>query len=118
MQSYELEEAISKDGEEHNIKKMAKLLINAVNDWPTFNQTRIESFVEELKDYYGYPITPERIHNKKVNLDENQNAYPQEAGESILEKIKISARFENESDFEKIVKRILVHYKNKNSENF
>ncbi len=111
MQSYELEEAIDKDGEVHNIKKMAKLLINAINDWPTFNQTRIESFLEELKDYYGYPITPERIRNKKVNLDKNHNAWRQEAGESICKAIEISTRFENESDFEKIVERILVYYK-------
>ena len=116
MGSYELHEAVNNDKREHRIKELAILLLNAMNDWPTPNQTRIELFVEEIKKYYGDPITLEKINSKKVNLNENHNAWRQEAGISIVKIIEISTQFEFENDFEKIVKRILDFYQTKQND--
>ncbi|MBU8883042.1 hypothetical protein KSK37_08110 [Kaistella sp. DKR-2] len=88
-------------------KDIAKLFLNAMNDWPTYNQKEISDFIKELKDYFGNPLTIEKISAKKFN---GQNAWQIEAGSSIADLINISTKFYNESDFDKIVENFLNHY--------
>jgi hypothetical protein len=95
------------DTKDHKLKDIATLFLNAMNDWPTYNQTDIKDFIDELKAYFGSPLTIEKIDKKKF---EGQNAWQVEAGSSIAELIDTSARFCNQSDFDKIIDSILNYY--------
>ncbi len=95
------------DTKEHKVKDIATLFLNAMNDWPTMNQTLIAEFIGELKTFFGTPLTIEKLNPNKFN---GQNAWNLEAGSSIAELIDISIRFCNESDFDKIINNILNHY--------
>lgn len=78
-----------------------------MNDWPTQDQDKIIDFVSELKEYFGSPLTIERIDARKFN---RQNAWQVEAGSLIAELIYTSTTFCNESNFDKILKNILDFY--------
>ncbi|SHH79378.1 EF-Tu C-terminal domain-related protein [Winogradskyella jejuensis] len=95
------------DTENHKVKDIAKLFLNAMNDWPTLNQTLISDFIKEFKTFFGKPLTIEKLNTKKFN---GQNTWQLEAGSSIAELMSISTRFCNESDFDKITANILNHY--------
>lgn len=95
------------DQKDHKLKDITTLFLNAMNDWPTFNQSDIQDFIKELKAYFGSPLTIESIDKKKVD---RQNAWQAEAGSSIAELIDISTRFCNQSDFDKIVDNFLNYY--------
>lgn len=98
------------DQTHHKLKDIATLFLNAMNDWTTFNQTLITDFVEELKDYFGSPLTIEKINSKKLDLTDELNAWRHESGSSIAEMISISTQFCNESDFDKILQNVLTYY--------
>jgi hypothetical protein len=95
------------DTEEHEVKDITTLFLNAMNDWPTMNQTLISDFIGELKTFFGTPLTIEKLNTNKFN---GQNAWKLESGSSIANLIDISTRFCNESDFDKITDNILSHY--------
>ena len=95
------------DQTDHKLKDIATLFLNAMNDWPTQDQSKIADFVHELKEYFGSPLTVEKIDVRKFN---GQNAWHVEAGSSIAELIDTSARFCNESNFDNIIKNILDFY--------
>lgn len=95
------------DKKEHKLKELAELFLNAMTDWPTFNQTEIVNFTSELKDYFGTPLTIEKIVNKQFN---GSNAWQIESGSSIADLIDISTKFCNESNFDNIVANILNYY--------
>ena len=95
------------DTKDHKLKDIATLFLNAMNDWPTFNQKDISDFIKELKDYFGTPLTIEKITAKGFD---GQNAWQVEAGSSIADLIDISIRFCNQSDFDKIVDCFLNYY--------
>jgi hypothetical protein len=98
---------VENDDKKHKVKEIATLFLNAMNDWPTYNQTNLFEFISELKEFYGNPITLKRIDAKKFD---GQNAWNIESGSSIAEMIEISKLFHNESDFEKIIELFLNHY--------
>lgn len=95
------------DQKDHKLKNIATLFLNAMNDWPTYNQTDIQDFINELKAYFGTPLTIEEIDKKK---SDGQNAWQVEAGSSIAELIDTSTRFYNQSDFDKIIDTVLSYY--------
>lgn len=95
------------DKKDHKIKELAVLFLNAMTDWPTYNQTEISKFVNELKDYFGTPITIENIAIKQFN---GNNAWQVESGSSIADLIDISTKFSNESNFDNIVNNIINYY--------
>ena len=109
MTIHELTDAVDRDKRNHLTKQLAELLLIAMNDWPTTNQIEIDDFVLELKDYFGTPLTIEKINTKPISLLE-LNTWKHEAGSSIVEMIDRSARFDNESDFDRIMMRILSYY--------
>ena len=95
------------DQTDHKLKDIATLFLNAMYDWPTQDQSKIADFVNELKEYFGSPLTVEKIDERKFN---GQNAWHVEAGSSIAELIDTSTRFCNESNFDNILKNILDFY--------
>ena len=95
------------DINDHKQKDITSLFLNAMNDWDTFNLTKIADFTNELKDYFGRPLTIDNINKKELD---GQNAWKTEAGSSIVNLIDISSQFCNESDFDKIVETFLKFY--------
>jgi len=95
------------DKTDHKLKDIATLFLNALNDWPTNNLTDIQDFINELKTYFGTPLTIEQIDKK---MFDGQNAWQVEAGSSITEIIDISTRFCNQPDFDKIIDSALGFY--------
>jgi hypothetical protein len=95
------------DKKDHQLKDVATLFLNALNDWPTYNQSDIQDFIKELKAYFGAPLTIEKIDKRKFD---GHNAWQVDAGSSIIELIETSTRFFNQSDFDKIIDSILNFY--------
>lgn len=95
------------DKKDHKIKKLAELFLNAMTDWPTYNQTEISKFTNELKDYFGTPLTIEKISSKQFN---GTNAWQVESGSSIVDLIHLSTKFCNESNFDNIVNNIINYH--------
>ena len=95
------------DTENHKVNDIATLFLNAMNDWPTMNQTLISDFIGELKNYFGEPLTIKKLNSNKFN---GQNAWQLEAGSSIADLIDFSTKFCNESKFDKIIDSILNYY--------
>lgn len=109
----DLRETIDNDSNNHRIKELAELFWTAMNDWPTYNQINIKDFINELYDYYGFPLNIDKINRKKLNLNIDGDAWKQETGASIVEIIDISTRFDNEPDFDRILNQILNYIKRK-----
>jgi hypothetical protein len=94
------------DLKDHMIKDLAMPLLEAMNDW-TPCRDNISEFTNDLKSYFGTPLTIESISNKKFDTG---NAWKMEAGSSIVKLIKISTKLCNESEFDKIVENVLDYY--------
>ncbi len=103
----QLETLVLIDKSENKLKDIAQLFVNAFRDWDTFKQTELLDFIKELLDFFGSPLTKEKIAGKQFDINK---AGRHEAGNSIIEMIDISERFCNETDFQKIVETILTHY--------
>ena len=95
------------DKADHKTKDIAVLFLNAMNDWITPNQNKITDFVKEVKEYFGSPLTIQKIDARKFT---GQNAWQLETGNSIVKMIDISEKFCNESDFDNIVNKFLDFY--------
>ena len=102
-----LQNLVDIDTKDHKQKDIATLFLNAMNDWDTYNQTEIADFIIELKQYFGTPLTFDKIAKWKFD---GHNAWKITSGSSIAELINISSRFCNQSDFDKIVEGFLNYY--------
>jgi hypothetical protein len=102
-----LQNKVQADSSNTPIKVIASLFLEAMNDWPTKDQNKIAEFVEELKEYYGFPLTKEKITAKEFNGD---NAWQIEAGSSIVQLIDVAQNNFGYQDFDNIVNGILKHY--------
>jgi hypothetical protein len=98
----ELIDKIEKDDTGSEIKRAAKGLINAINDWPT-GLTTIEDFISEMKNEFGAQISKRKLENYS-NLNE---AWKLESTASTIEMLDV---FPNKS-FDEIVKEISDYYK-------
>ena len=101
----QLEILVDIDKTDHKLKDIAELFLSAARDWDTFNQTDISDFVRELKQYFGSPLTKERITNKPLD-----KAWRHEAGSSIFQMLDLSESFYNQTDFDKIMSDIFSYY--------
>ncbi|UOK42206.1 MULTISPECIES: hypothetical protein [Flavobacterium] len=106
---FELEDLIESDNSNHKLKDIAELFLTAMNDWPTYNQVRIDEFINELKEHFGEPLSIEKIKAKKLKMD-TQNSWRHESGSSICEMIELSKLHYGEMDFDKIIANILDYY--------
>lgn len=109
----DLQEVVDKDSNNHRVKDLAVLLLKAMTDWPTYNQTEIVDFVKELKVFYGHPLTLDKIDNKKINLTRENDIWRHEAGSSISEMIEISTQLDSHPDFDTILQDLLNYYERK-----
>lgn len=98
------------DTKVHKTKELAELFLNAMNDYPTYNQNVIAEFVVDLKNYFGSPLTVNAIDNKNQDLKKEHNVWQHVSGSSIAEMIELSTQFCNEGNFDKIVQNILTYY--------
>lgn len=105
--SLTLSNLLEVEQEEHQLKEMALLLLEAMNDWPFNADNNIAAFIKELKGYFGTPLTINAIRSKKFD---GQNGWLVESGHSIETLIDISTQRDQEPDLHKIVTRILTHY--------
>lgn len=105
----DLRNAVWNDTQDHDIKKMAELLIMALNDWPR-ETLEIEATIKEMKAYFGEPMTVERLKGKRFDYSMPYNSWRLEAGASLWQMLELSTKLENESDFDEIVARILDYY--------
>ena len=103
----DIEELIDNDSSKSKMKNIAKLFLQAMNDWPTQNQTLISEFISEFKNYFGSPVNPKKIIKK---IDIKNESWKDEAGISIVEMIIYSKIHFNEDDFDKIVLNIINYY--------
>lgn len=97
------------DKNDHKLKDIAQLFLNAATDWPTFNQTDISDFVKEFKQYYGSTLTKDKISSKPFDTL-GDNIWRYEAGNSIVEMLDFSELFYDESNFDRTVQNILSFY--------
>jgi hypothetical protein len=98
----ELIDKIEKDDTGTEIKRAAKGLIDAINDWPT-SLTTIEDFISEMKNEFGGQILKKTLE-KYSNLNE---AWKMESTTSTIEMLDV---FPDKS-FDEIVAYISDHYK-------
>lgn len=104
-----LRDLVDRDAGDYELKRMAELFLNAANDWPTYNQTSIAEFVQEMKDYFGDPLTKEKISEKPLDFS-NHNAWRHEAACSIREMFQLAEIRFGHADFEKLMHAIFSHY--------
>lgn len=104
-----LRTAVRNDREDHPIKKLAELLIMALNDWPR-ESLDVEATIEDMKAWFGTPLTVANLKSPPLTFSMQYNSWRLEAGASVIEMIELSAKLENESDFDKIVARVLNYY--------
>ncbi|NQX39956.1 hypothetical protein HQN84_13960 [Pedobacter steynii] len=98
---------VEADENDHELKDMARLLLEAMSDWPRAEQNNIANFLNEFKGYFGQALTIKMIQAKKFD---GHNAWQLEAGAAIQEILDIAAKHGRESDFDKIIAHILNHY--------
>lgn len=106
----ELYDLIELDTTSNKTKQIAELFLTAMNDWPTLNQNEIADFIKEVKEYFGSPLTLEKIDAKNKSEIDEMNFWRIESGSSIAEMIEFSKLYFNETDFDKIVSDILIYY--------
>jgi hypothetical protein len=100
----DLIESVDNDSDNSITKKAATLLITAMNDWPTFNQTDLFDFLQEFRKDYGEGLTIEKLRTKKT-----AEAWKEEAKASIIEMLEL----DRAKDFNKMIEEILNKYNNK-----
>lgn len=103
-----LYELVDLDTEGHVQRDIATLFLNAMNNWPSSSQNEIPIFAEELKEYFGEPLTAEKIRAKEFN---GKNAWQIEAGNHIAELIELSSNVCNQPDLDKIIEGSQNYYR-------
>jgi len=104
-----LRTAVRNDTRDHPIKKLAELLIKALNDWPR-TDLDIEAKIDDMKAWFGEPLTVAQLKSPPLTFSMQSNSWRLEAGASVIEMIELSTKLENESDFDEILARILNYY--------
>jgi hypothetical protein len=105
--SSELDDLVDLDQTDHVTKDLTYLFLAAMNDWPTTDLTNIQEFINSVENYFGSPLTIDKISIKEFNAN---NAWQVEAGASLTELIDTSIKFCDQSDFRLIVESILTYY--------
>ncbi|MEN5197558.1 DNA translocase FtsK [Sphingobacterium faecium] len=107
----QLKNLIEADPNEHALKEIATLFVNAMNDWPTQNQTNINEYIEELYNYFGNPITKDAILSKTTS-DSSEDSWRKESAASLLELLDIAEKQNQEEDLEQLIQTIVKYYQN------
>lgn len=107
LKSRTLERLLVIDKNEHELKRLAHILIEAIQDWPNPNLVTIGDFVEDMKSYFGDTLDVEKI--KHVQFD-GQNAWQLETGFKIVEFLIRSKETFNSINFDDILNKVLHYY--------
>src|SRR5918993_5509437 len=87
-------DSVDNDPSDSRVKKAAQLLISAMNDWPTFNQTNLFEFMEEFKNEFGAKLTEKKLQGKRTT-----DNWKGEAQASVIELLQ----FYPDSTFTEVV---------------
>jgi len=85
----QLIDLVNNDPNDHPLKKMGLLFATAMNDWPTQDLTNINEFVQELRYYFGTPLTKESILTKTTSLSD-KDAWRKESASSLSELLDLA----------------------------
>ncbi|TJZ61530.1 hypothetical protein FAZ15_10100 [Sphingobacterium olei] len=97
------------DQNTHKLKEIATLFVNAMNNWPRLNQSRIFEFIAEFEEYFGKPVTREKILGKSINYPDD-SVWKHESGSAIIDMLRLSETYYQSSSFESIVQAIINYY--------
>jgi len=106
----QLEVAMSKDAFLHSINELANLLVNAMNDWPTKDLTKLSDFLDEVRQTFGTSMTIEQIQKTNLDFGISGNSWKSESASSIIDLIKLSQSIGLGNDLEVISKTITRFY--------
>ena len=107
LKSRTLERLLVIDKNEHELKRLANILIGAIQDWPNPKLQTIGDYVEDMKSYFGDALDVEKI--KHVQFD-GQNAWQLEAGYKIVEFLIRSKESFNSIQFDDVLNKVLHYY--------
>lgn len=105
----QLIDLVNNDANDHLLKKMGLLFVDAMNDWPTHNLNNINKFVQELHNYFGAPLTKESILAKTTSLSD-KDAWRKESASSLLELLDLAETQYQEKNLEQLLRAIIKHY--------
>lgn len=107
LKSKTLEALLSIDNNKHELKRLAALLLEAMQDWPTSGIETVVEFTEDLQSYFGGPLTIDRIQS--VQFD-GQNAWHLEAGRKMVEFMLRAQSTLKIDNFDLALNRVLNFY--------
>jgi S-DNA-T family DNA segregation ATPase FtsK/SpoIIIE len=105
----QLIDLVNNDPNDHLLKKMGLLFLNAMNDWPTQDQTNIGEFVKDLRNYFGTPLIKEVILAKTTGLSD-EDAWRKESASSLLELLDLAETQYQEKNLEQLIEVMIKHY--------
>lgn len=100
----DLIDSVDNDSDNSVTKKAATLLIAAMNDWPTSNQTDLFDFLKEFRKDYGDNLTIEKLRTERT-----AEAWKEEAKAFIIEMLEL----DRTKDFNGMIEGILAKYNKK-----
>ena len=106
----QLAELVEQDKDNHALKHIAELFLQAANDWPTQNLDDISQFVNELKNYFGTPLTKDKISGKVFSIEDG-NAWRHEAGSSLVELLELAEANYKQISLDETIIEILNYYR-------
>ncbi len=96
--------SVDNDLSDSRLKKAAQLLIDAMNDWPTTDQTNLFEFIEEFKKEFGNKLTDKKLQGKRT-----VDNWKGEAQTSVIELLQLYPG----NTFGEVVDMILKEYNKK-----
>ena len=95
------------DTTDHLVKELAKLFLQAMQDWPTRNSNDISAYVSQLKQFFGEPLNQERIESKPINT---LTLWQIESAGSLVQMLTLAYKYDGPVNLDEVVDRILLHY--------
>lgn len=92
---------------DNSYKEFGTFFVKAMNDWDSYNQTDILSFFKELKEFFGAPLTRDKIINKYFDM---ADAWKRESGSSIFEMLDYAEIKFHQSDFDSAFQLLIEHF--------
>lgn len=99
------------DETDHIIKDLAKLFLEALNDWPTDSSQDIVKCVQEFKYCFGNPFT--FVNGHIVHFKHVKGWKALEVGSIVTKMVELSIEHFDTADFDVIVDRVLSYYEQK-----
>lgn len=95
------------DPNDHLIKELSKLFLEAMQDWPTRNLQSISRFISELRNCFGESLTLELI---KTKSQQDLGAWQLESTGSLIEMLELYSKQYDPIQLDELVDKLLLHY--------